>query len=1269
MPLTPKQAVINPAADPGLQNITNRDRQQITASGGVTVFKAAGETFYVNTLENVTKVVTSIVQAPAGGANNQIQFNEGGQLVGDTGLTYDPESDVLSVTGVATSNLIVSTSADLGDLANITISGGSDGQLLKTDGEGNLIWASASAAVTGDFTFDGSNMSTSGDTIININAADSRSVSINSGRSTGFSQLYWVPDLTDTANVDPIEGGLSYNWAYIDEDGFTVTTATDGNHDWHFGTDGNLSMPDITQLNSGGIGEKNSAVFGTEVILDGPGGNITSSQVYMGAGTGETRIMVDGTTGNSLAYFGVEDTTLPGFAGVVASDPNVTSMYQVGTDDGDNIILGATQPGGELTSTDYKAAIGVLNANLTINGLYADQTGVIMSGGGANNSSTIWAVENGIGITNTLYPSNDSSIDIGTPEKTFDSLYVNSIKATQNLTIDAGSTFSYWMNSYGDITLANSVSTGSSVAYDSNGNIYVIGQITDPDTLDTDTLALKYSPDGNLLWRKVWVDDNGDACGSYNQEFCIDNGTIYWMSTTNTPGKIYIGKMDTDGVITSAATMIEGNALVCYDMAVEAGTNYVYAVGQQSDGINDSPIVLKVDTSTNEVLWTIWLGDYAGIFNSVTVTNDNVFIGGQMVDSINYCTLTKIGTDGTYVGTTKLNDIACDSVNTCVASNGYGNIVVAYTLTGSAGTVITKFSYDDILTPIWTRLIAASTDYYVINATFDSNDQCYIVGTTNSGTNGNICKLDNEGNAIWQRVFYDTSNRSVLISYSNGSKILAMYSNDRFAVTTGTLTNPLDGGSVPPHSLTLQLPADGSLLGLYGYYWWNEDNLTFDITYTAVLTDWAMPTQNTTLPTYSDNSGFIPSSILKNPAYFPVRTEMSGSLDVSWAFDNEGTFTLPGESYISTNAYYGHINIQAGNKRGNDLTNTNSGQINLSDGSGNTEINLDQTGFEISHNSTAWIFRGNEVNSINTSVIEDRYSNVNDISKRYARATEKELPMNATMSTVVISGYVLTFDTSVGVNIEPGLILTSIDGDSIVAGTTIVSGSGTEWRVSVSQSATCATVAASKTINPIWIAQYMSMTSGKFTAHIETVPNNNDNNFDTMTSEMTLAVKRVSDVYTSPKLSVYGIVHTSDEPLGTFDAIIIPGGVYYINFDSDLSLGSKGTGTGGIARITNYLGYYQISIENGGIGYVKGDLIYIPGNLLGGYQYDNQMTLQAYSVDSETGEIQGLSVPYPAITYAGRVAITYTPAISPAYDSFVKIFGKESSSPTIDYYC
>ena len=87
---------------------------------------------------------------------------------------------------------------------------------------------------------------------------------------------------------------------------------------------------------------------------------------------------------------------------------------------------------------------------------------------------------------------------------------------------------------------------------------------------------------------------------------------------------------------------------------------------------------------------------------------------------------------------------------------------------------------------------------------------------------------------------------------------------------------------------------------------------------------------------------------------------------------------------------------------------------------------------------------------------------------------------------------------------------------------------------------------------------------------------------------------------------------------------------------------------------------------------MKGDLIYIPGNLLGGYQYDNQMTLQAYSVDSETGEIQGLaelSVPYPAITYAGRVAITYTPAISPAYDSFVKIFGKESSSPTIDYYC
>ena len=43
--------------------------------------------------------------------------------------------------------------------------------------------------------------------------------------------------------------------------------------------------------------------------------------------------------------------------------------------------MGATQPGGTLTTTEYTAGIGALNANGTINGLLASSSNVVISNG------------------------------------------------------------------------------------------------------------------------------------------------------------------------------------------------------------------------------------------------------------------------------------------------------------------------------------------------------------------------------------------------------------------------------------------------------------------------------------------------------------------------------------------------------------------------------------------------------------------------------------------------------------------------------------------------------------------------------------------------------------------------------------------------------------------------------------------------------------------------------------------------------------------------
>jgi hypothetical protein len=70
-----------------------------------------------------------------GGANTQIQFNDASTFGGDSGFTYNKDTDTLSVINV---NAIGEVS--LGSVSNLTITGGTAGYYLRTDGTGNLTW-------------------------------------------------------------------------------------------------------------------------------------------------------------------------------------------------------------------------------------------------------------------------------------------------------------------------------------------------------------------------------------------------------------------------------------------------------------------------------------------------------------------------------------------------------------------------------------------------------------------------------------------------------------------------------------------------------------------------------------------------------------------------------------------------------------------------------------------------------------------------------------------------------------------------------------------------------------------------------------------------------------------------------------------------------------------------------------------------------------------------------------------------------------------------
>lgn len=147
-----------------------------------------------------------------------------------------------------------------------------------------------------------------------------------------------------------------------------ISLLSNGPYTFTLNSDGTVSLPDSTRLNSGGIGVHNSAEFGTVVNKDG-GGYIVGSEIYMGSGTAEFRSITQ-SDGKSLTYTGVEN---PGFAGMVAMDDGVTSQYAVYADGRGFINIGGTSQG-------YTAALGVAT-DTGINGILSNSNLTTVAGG------------------------------------------------------------------------------------------------------------------------------------------------------------------------------------------------------------------------------------------------------------------------------------------------------------------------------------------------------------------------------------------------------------------------------------------------------------------------------------------------------------------------------------------------------------------------------------------------------------------------------------------------------------------------------------------------------------------------------------------------------------------------------------------------------------------------------------------------------------------------------------------------------------------------
>ena len=676
-----------------------------------------------------------------------------------------------------------------------------------------------------------------------------------------------------------------------------------------------INMPLRARLNSGYINVPNSAEFGTDVTQDN-NGLIINSEIYSSAGTGETRIMVD-SDGRTLTYIGVEKVSLPAFAGMVAMDPNVTSQYAIGSDVNGNILIGATQFDQVLTTTAYTAGLGVLNDQFNINGIYVDQSKVLVSAANIGISSSITVDNTGISLT-----SNDLTTTFaidGAIELPRGGLIT---ETTGSITITpadfGGAENTAWYSIFGDqpMLFDSNVDSGTNTVYDGSGNIYVFGRhVDDNNFLAADNLALKYDQYGNLLFRKSWTTPEGMPCGSLHSALQIDRTTdaIYWASTEFTFGASvfcsYIGTLDTQLNIPTAPLKLE--QIVVQNIQINSA-NIITVTGFYLDIISGQsyPVLAKVDLAHNQLIWAS-ITDPAnpvsingGIINSIVIdTSNNIWAVGLYTTAdpvYQQPFVAKFDTDGNLLAIWNIANLArLSSVAAVTVGLDDGFLYTVVVDYDTQTNIIAKWDISTGLTRIWAKATTQLNGGVMSGIAFDSSNNVYIVGESYNSPSTNkvfyVARFNpSDGSVMWQRTFGTSIGRDGTSYFTTTPGCLDIIGSN--LVWTGyTPTSPIDpNNNSYSFAITVQIPTDGSLTGQLGYFNYAEsnavytnpsdyDSIAIDVTFIPI----AISVSTNTM---------IADTVAKSRRYVPYRYDLITheiTKPYNWIFNDTGGTSMP----------------------------------------------------------------------------------------------------------------------------------------------------------------------------------------------------------------------------------------------------------------------------------------------------------------------------------------------------------------------------------------
>ena len=638
--------------------------------------------------------------------------------------------------------------------------------------------------------------------------------------------------------------GISYgeindnntSYFYFDKDGSDYTTANhrahlqlknaahDGHVEWLFDVTGNLTLP--------------------------PGGDIlnSSGQSVLGAGgnanTGNFTFDADTISNDNGLLLATDRGTLA--FGTNMEGPGVPGHFHIAFD-GSNI----NAPSNDLFLGDDYNYVKLPGDTITP---YGVEIGAHNRDGGDTHN---WRFETD---GNLVLPQGSTISDQTT---------------SVDLTVGRTSDNQLWYNLFGDTgatgnNYANTAINGS-VVHDSGGNVYVLGSTIDWNNgSGSNNLFLKYSPQGNLLWRRTWTDDNGLNCGSFNAslryiEANIDLGTqdtIVWAAQVPWDKISYIGTMDTEGNLVDQygdarlPTRLDNftvTDLVWTGNVDEVGDSTVGVVGQQylpGPGYH-FPAFAGVDLANAAVFSNTTImpdgtnlnyGDpnnspnYVNQFKAVTTIpawNGNPAVGalvGTYYDGTYSHAMVALSSNGppvTYgIGVDNYSEDDIIGEDICADANGNVYVIVnnissntAVLIKASAVTLDNEFA-------VWKlRLGPSSADSFYASAVAYDNGYVYVLGqyydAGTGDTDAMIIKVGiGNGDVVWQRRIGSPGDDGVSFLGGAGwesSSGISVYDNlIAISFATEARTPGINNGPPELNTVTLQYPTDGSLTGTYG---------------------------------------------------------------------------------------------------------------------------------------------------------------------------------------------------------------------------------------------------------------------------------------------------------------------------------------------------------------------------------------------------------------------------------------------------------------------